>query len=529
MVGGKKGSGKGYGSEVPSCSVDFYLNHVSQDVRRHISDCKSDSYYAVGRRGYPAFRSFPFVLRPLDEDLTREELEAHTHCAGGGMPLPGEVIAKWTRAVRWVLWECPTEGIEEAGRPVLVSTNRATRIEDARWPEDALRIRYEPAGEAKKGREELLSRHLSATLRHAAERMGLKMVRGGFVRLEDIINHKDFYHYSPRLQTSEIHGIVEANQKQRFELATDMRRNMFIRCTQGHSVQSVRAEEALTRIRDLGHFIELCNCSTPTAETAGSGAAGAVNPLYPGVGLLVSEDEGDTEMLRTHSAKRPACQRADQQASGGLVPLPKKFQAASASVIGATSTTSIKEQVEVHQVAGGLRTSAPDESNTYTTSTWQNNWENSRSDSYSYAQKWESVPYHLQHHPKALAGAKKVVHGTFVSSLRLIIDSGGLKKMERIHIHFCLATADDIAGRRGASGMRAEATVIIEIDIAKCLADGIPFFISKNGVVLTAGEPESGMLPLKYFVDVLDRNKKTRHPLWTDYWKKCGWVDYEGA
>ena len=37
------------------------------------------------------------------------------------------------------------------------------------------------------------------------------------------------------------------------------------------------------------------------------------------------------------------------------------------------------------------------------------------------------------------------------------------------------------------SGMRTTCDTFIEIDIVKALADGIPFFVAKNGVILSPG------------------------------------------
>ena len=55
------------------------------------------------------------------------------------------------------------------------------------------------------------------------------------------------------------------------------------------------------------------------------------------------------------------------------------------------------------------------------------------------------------------------------------------------------------------SGMRQECTVFIYVDVAKAMADGIPFFVSENGVVLCEGEGERGFLSTKYFKKVVKR------------------------
>lgn len=158
-------------SEVPACYVEFYKNRATgpglawlkQKLAR--GDLSSAFFYAIGRRGYPAYRCFPYVLKPVAEELNPGELRAHLLHPGGGMPLPADVIAAWSRPVSWVLWQCPDEGVEEMGRVLFTSTNAAARIEDATWPQDVMAIQYSEAG-AEKGREEKLSRHLSSIFEH---------------------------------------------------------------------------------------------------------------------------------------------------------------------------------------------------------------------------------------------------------------------------------------------------------------------------------------------------------------------------
>ena len=88
-----------------------------------------------------------------------------------------------------------------------------------------------------------------------------------------------------------------------------------------------------------------------------------------------------------------------------------------------------------------------------------------------------------------------VVHGTTMHAWLLIQSSGGLKRMLRNHIHF----AQGLPGDSGViSGMRSSSQVILQINLARALADSIPFFVSDNGVVLTPGVGPEGLLPLKY-------------------------------
>jgi 2'-phosphotransferase len=86
-----------------------------------------------------------------------------------------------------------------------------------------------------------------------------------------------------------------------------------------------------------------------------------------------------------------------------------------------------------------------------------------------------------------------VIHGTYLCHLASI-QKEGLKTMGRQHIHFA-------TGRNVISGMRRDVQVLIYVDMAKCLADGIQFFRSANGVILTAGI--NGVLSPVYFQKVV--------------------------
>ena len=51
--------------------------------------------------------------------------------------------------------------------------------------------------------------------------------------------------------------------------------------------------------------------------------------------------------------------------------------------------------------------------------------------------------------------------------------------------------------------MRSSSEIYIYINGRKCADDGIAFYRSDNGVILTAGVKEEGMLSLKYFEKVV--------------------------
>jgi len=90
-----------------------------------------------------------------------------------------------------------------------------------------------------------------------------------------------------------------------------------------------------------------------------------------------------------------------------------------------------------------------------------------------------------------------VVHGTYRRNLQSILKKG-LSKMKRNHIHF--ATCDRFEGNM--SGFRSSCEVLIYIDHRLAISDGIKFFVSSNGVVLTAGI--HGILSPKYFGKVCE-------------------------
>jgi 2'-phosphotransferase len=97
-----------------------------------------------------------------------------------------------------------------------------------------------------------------------------------------------------------------------------------------------------------------------------------------------------------------------------------------------------------------------------------------------------------------------VVHGTYSESWKAIMDSGGLHRMNRQHIH--LATGLPKSGNQVISGIRLSADVYIFIDTKKCATDKILFWQSENGVVLCAGKDNTGILPVQYFSHVTDKS-----------------------
>lgn len=106
----------------------------------------------------------------------------------------------------------------------------------------------------------------------------------------------------------------------------------------------------------------------------------------------------------------------------------------------------------------------------------------------------------------AAAAYPTVVHGTYFSSWASIAVQG-LSKMGRNHIHFAIGEP----GEAGViSGMRRSAQVLVFIDLAAAIADGIDFYRSNNDVILTPGDAK-GFLAPKYFKQVIDA--RTRQPV----------------
>jgi 2'-phosphotransferase len=103
-----------------------------------------------------------------------------------------------------------------------------------------------------------------------------------------------------------------------------------------------------------------------------------------------------------------------------------------------------------------------------------------------------------------------IIHGTNDQAWKSIsMDPKGLRKMSRNHIHF----ATGLIGEDGViSGMRFTCTVYIYVDLGKALKDGILFFKSENGVVLTAGPKGDGYLPKEYFAKVVTKQGEVLWP-----------------
>ncbi|XP_028816387.1 tRNA 2'-phosphotransferase 1 [Denticeps clupeoides] len=93
--------------------------------------------------------------------------------------------------------------------------------------------------------------------------------------------------------------------------------------------------------------------------------------------------------------------------------------------------------------------------------------------------------------PDAPDTPKEAVHGSYLkywTSIR----SQGLSRMSREHIHL----APGLPGDNGViSGMRQNCDLAIYIDVCKAISDGILFFWSENGVILTPGDSGGNLAP----------------------------------
>ena len=96
--------------------------------------------------------------------------------------------------------------------------------------------------------------------------------------------------------------------------------------------------------------------------------------------------------------------------------------------------------------------------------------------------------------PSELKGLT-IIHGTYEDAWENIKHEG-LNRMTRNHIHFAAGLPDNDGV---ISGMRKSCQIHIYINGRKCAEDGVTFYKSDNGVILT-----EGVLPCSYFSRVVD-------------------------
>ncbi|KAK7740552.1 tRNA 2'-phosphotransferase [Cytospora paraplurivora] len=123
-----------------------------------------------------------------------------------------------------------------------------------------------------------------------------------------------------------------------------------------------------------------------------------------------------------------------------------------------------------------------------------------------------------------------VVHGTYFAFWPRIVEGGGLRRMGRTHVHCSTGLPDrDASGSNNnnnnnnnnngevvISGMRRDAELLVYVDVRRSLEDGaLAWWVSDNGVVLTEGAGEEGLVPARYFKEVVGRREDVG-TLWRD-------------
>ncbi|KAH8606228.1 putative Exonuclease RNA 2' phosphotransferase Tpt1 KptA family [Trypanosoma vivax] len=112
------------------------------------------------------------------------------------------------------------------------------------------------------------SKALSRILRHDADRLGISISSAGYVLLEEVLRHKPFATDPDALVR--VAFVVLRNEKQRFKMAYDLNKRVYIRANQGHTLRGVNPE--LRRITDptqapvaihgtyYSAWAEICKC-----------------------------------------------------------------------------------------------------------------------------------------------------------------------------------------------------------------------------------------------------------------------------
>ncbi|RPA72845.1 hypothetical protein BJ508DRAFT_244572 [Ascobolus immersus RN42] len=108
----------------------------------------------------------------------------------------------------------------------------------------------------------------------------------------------------------------------------------------------------------------------------------------------------------------------------------------------------------------------------------------------------------------------QVCHGTYYRHLPMILRTGGLKRMTRQHIHF-FDSVSLLSDQKAVSGMRGNCEIVVWVDTKRSLegGSGLKWWRSENGVILTEGAGEEGVVELKWWGKVTDR--KTGEEVWS--------------
>jgi 2'-phosphotransferase len=87
-------------------------------------------------------------------------------------------------------------------------------------------------------------------------------------------------------------------------------------------------------------------------------------------------------------------------------------------------------------------------------------------------------------------------HGTEEKYIQAIRNKG-LCRMNRKHIHM----VNEISKKKQISGYKSKSNCIVVINMLQCMNDGMVFYKSANGVILTEGF--NGVIHPKYFIDII--------------------------
>lgn len=90
------------------------------------------------------------------------------------------------------------------------------------------------------------------------------------------------------------------------------------------------------------------------------------------------------------------------------------------------------------------------------------------------------------------------IHGTFTENIKSIMENG-LSKMSRGYIHF----ASSMNAKSGIRKDYSKPDILLYIDMEKAIQDGIEFYMSKNGVILSPGN-QNGILEPKYIKNIVE-------------------------
>ena len=100
-----------------------------------------------------------------------------------------------------------------------------------------------------------------------------------------------------------------------------------------------------------------------------------------------------------------------------------------------------------------------------------------------------------------------ICHGTYKEVLKPILENG-MCRMSRNNIHFApglmLPGTNDVI-----SGMRNSCQMVVDLNLTQsAVAGGVPWYISKNQVVLTPGMGDKGIVDPKYIRSIFDSKTK---------------------